>query len=79
MQVTAVRLSKNIHNRFRLADPAVHRQIFGPGSWAELEDLPPAAAGETLPVFVGRAVETQAQRDSIARKMKKAPDKKSEA
>lgn len=37
-----------------------------------------AAAGEALPVFVGRAVETQAQRDSIARKMKKAPDKKSE-
>lgn len=79
MQVTDVFLSKNIHNRFRLADPAVHRQIFGPGSWAELEDLPPAAAGETLPVFVGRAAETQAQRDSIARKMKKAPDKKSEA
>ena len=37
------------------------------------------AKGEALPVFVGRAVETQAQRDSIARKMKKAPDKKSEA
>ena len=35
------------------------------------------AAGEDLPVFVGRAVETQAQRDSITRKMKKAPDKKS--
>ena len=79
MQVTDVFLSKNIHNRFRLTDPAVHRQIFGPGSWAELEHLSPAAAGETLPVFVGRAVETQAQRDSIARKMKKAPDKKSEA
>ena len=37
------------------------------------------AAGEELPVFVTRAVETQAQRDSITRKMKKAPDKKSEA
>lgn len=37
------------------------------------------AAGEDLPSFVGRAVETQAQRDSITRKMKKAPDKKSEA
>ena len=37
------------------------------------------AAGEELPIFVTRAVETQAQRDSITRKMKKAPDKKSEA
>lgn len=37
------------------------------------------AAGEELPVFVTRAVETQAQRDSLTRKMKKAPDKKSEA
>lgn len=37
------------------------------------------AAGEELPVFVARAVETQAQRDSITRKMKKAPDEKSEA
>lgn len=37
------------------------------------------ASGEALPVFIGRAVETQAQRDSITRKMKKAPDKKSEA
>ena len=37
------------------------------------------AAGEELPVFVTRAVETQAQRDSITRKMKKAPDKKFEA
>ena len=37
------------------------------------------AAGEELPVFVTRAVETQAQRDSITRKMKRAPDKKSEA
>lgn len=37
------------------------------------------ASGEELPVFVTRAVETQAQRDSITRKMKKAPDKKSEA
>ena len=37
------------------------------------------AAGEELPVFVTRAVETQAQRDSITWKMKKAPDKKSEA
>ena len=37
------------------------------------------AAGEELPVFVTRAVETQAQWDSITRKMKKAPDKKSEA
>lgn len=33
------------------------------------------ASGEALPVFVGRAVGTQAQRD---RAMKKAPDKKSE-
>lgn len=31
------------------------------------------AAGEGLPVFVARAVETQAQRDKITRKMKKAP------
>lgn len=37
------------------------------------------AAGEAVPVFVTRAVETQAQRDSLTRKMKKAPDKKSEA
>lgn len=37
------------------------------------------AAGEELPVFVTRAVETQAQRDSLTRKMKKAPDKKSDA
>lgn len=37
------------------------------------------AAGEELSVFVTRAVETQAQRDSLTRKMKKAPDKKSEA
>lgn len=37
------------------------------------------ASGEALPVFVERAVETQAQRDSITRKMKKAPDEKSEA
>ena len=37
------------------------------------------AKGEALPVFVERAVETQAQRDSITRKMKKAPDEKSEA
>ena len=37
------------------------------------------ASGEALPVFIGRAVETQAQRDSITRKMKNAPDKKSEA
>lgn len=37
------------------------------------------AAGEELPVFVTRAVETQAQRDSLTRKMKKTPDKKSEA
>ncbi len=37
------------------------------------------AAGETIPQFIGRAVETQAQRDALARKMKKAPDKKSEA
>ena len=28
------------------------------------------AAGEALPVFVGRAVETQAQRDKLSRKMK---------
>lgn len=28
------------------------------------------ASGETLPVFVGRAVETQAQRDKLSRKMK---------
>lgn len=43
---------------------------------------PSEAAGEELPVFVTRAVETQAtqaRRDSITRKMKKAPDKKSEA
>lgn len=32
-----------------------------------------------MPVFVTRAVETQAQRDSLTRKMKKTPDKKSEA
>ena len=37
------------------------------------------AAGEELPVFVARAVETQAQRDSLTRKMEKALDKKSEA
>lgn len=37
------------------------------------------ASGEALPVFIGRAVETQTQRDSLTRKMKKAPDKKSEA
>lgn len=37
------------------------------------------ASGEALPVFIGRAVETQAQRDRIARAMEKAPDKKSEA
>lgn len=28
------------------------------------------AAGEALPVFVGRAVETQSQRDKLGRKMK---------
>ena len=28
------------------------------------------ASGEALPVFVGRAVETQAQRDKLSRKMK---------
>lgn len=28
------------------------------------------AAGEALPVFVGRAVETQAQRDALSRRMK---------
>ena len=28
------------------------------------------AAGEAVPVFIGRAVETQAQRDELARKMK---------
>ena len=28
------------------------------------------ASGETLPVFVGRAVETQAQRDKVARGLK---------
>lgn len=28
------------------------------------------ASGETLPVFVGRAVKTQAQRDKLSRKMK---------
>lgn len=32
------------------------------------------ASGEALPVFVTRAAETQAQRDSLTRKMKKAPD-----
>lgn len=37
------------------------------------------SSGEALPVFIGRAVETQAQRDRIARAMEKAPDKKSEA
>ena len=37
------------------------------------------AAGETVPVFIARAVETQAQRDEIGRRMKKAPGKKSEA
>lgn len=28
------------------------------------------ASGEALPVFVGRAIETQAQRDKLSRKMK---------
>ncbi len=36
------------------------------------------AAGEALPQFVARAVEVQAQRDEISRKLKKVPDKKSE-
>ena len=52
MQVTDVFLSKNIHNRFRLTDPAVYRQIFGPGSWAELEDLPPAADRAKHPIVL---------------------------
>lgn len=42
------------------------------------------ATGETVPVFIARAVETQAQRDKASLSMglnptKKAPDKKSEA
>lgn len=44
--------------------------VFLPSDTLEAAREAAEASGETLPVFVGRAVETQAQRDKLSRKMK---------
>ena len=57
--------------------PAGAPQILTPETLQTAQEAA-QSAGETVPVFIGRAVETQAQRDKVTRAMRpkeKAPDK----